>query len=42
MKNVQTLHGQTTHASKEKLIKLVKESKGFKDQEFLKSYDTLC
>ena len=36
------LHRQFAHASKEKLVKLVKESKDFNDKEFLKCIEECC
>ena len=36
------LHRQFAHASKEKLIKLVKESKEFNDKEFIKCIEEYC
>jgi hypothetical protein len=36
------LHKQFSHASKEKLLKLVKSSKGFKDKEFLECIVECC
>ena len=42
LKKAMKLHRQFAHASKEKLIKLVKESKEFNDKEFIKCIEEYC